>query len=321
MKWTLKYQIALTAVLVVIVAFLSFLAFFHKPFQEDTAKAQTESVDVTKEQENRLKPEYEHFVKPDLFDKNHILAYYGHPKSKIMGIVGRHSKEELARKLKAKAEVFKKISGEKGVIPALYLIYATCQPKGEILRMKQEMVESYIKFSLDNGFLVYLDHQIGKHKPETAFKELLPFLKYPNVHLAIDVEWRTDKPMKKIGYITAFELNKLQEMMRDYMTEHQIPGKRQLVFHQFKPQMVVNIESVKASYDPVILIHATSGWGPPSLKRSTHAKNAKVNNIPNKAFKLWYYFSDKKGVHYDQPLMSPGEVLALVPQPSLIIYQ
>ena len=317
MKWTLKHQIALTALLAILVAGLSFLAFFYRPgIQEPIVEVKT-----TPPQKEEFNPAYAHFVAPDLFDKNHILAYYGHPKSKIMGIVGRHSKEELAKKLKAKAEIFKKISGEKGVIPALYLIYATCQPKGEVLRMKPEMVESYIKFSLENGFLVYLDHQIGKHKPETAFKDLLPFLKYPNVHLAIDVEWRTDKPMKKIGYITAFELNKLQEMMRDYMAEHKIPGKRQLVFHQFKPQMVVNIERVRASYDPVILIHATSGWGPPSLKKSTHAKNAKVSNIPNKAFKLWYYFSDKKGVHYDHPLMSPEQVLALTPQPSLIIYQ
>jgi len=282
---------------------------------------QTEQKPLTFEERMQLNPHYLKFTDSDLFNKNYILAYYGHPKSKTMGIVGRHSKEELAVKLEEQAKAYAVLNPKKGVVPAIYLIYGTCQPKGNILRIPKGLLVSYLEFALEKGYLVYLDHQIGRYKPEEALGELLPYLKYPNVHLAIDAEWRTNRPMRKIGHVTGEELNSLQKLMRDYMRQNNIPGKRELVFHQFKPYMVKNIERVNAVYDPVLLIHSTSGWGPPFLKIDTHAVNAKVTNIPSKAFKLWYYYSDKKGVHFDEPLMSPQEVLNLKPQPGLIIYQ
>ena len=54
---------------------------------------------------------------------------------------------------------------------------------------------------------------------------------------------------------------------------------------------------------------------------STHERNALTVNIPEKGFKLWYYYSSKKGVHFDRPLMTPEQVLGLRPEPGLIIYQ
>lgn len=40
------------------------------------------------------------FLSPTIFEDNHVVAFYGHPKSKIMGIVGRCTKTELAEMLK-----------------------------------------------------------------------------------------------------------------------------------------------------------------------------------------------------------------------------
>ncbi|MBN1498575.1 MAG: hypothetical protein JW982_00330 [Spirochaetes bacterium] len=261
------------------------------------------------------------FTSPDLFSENHVLAYYGNPKSKIMGIVGRLSKEDLAAKLLKTAAEYDSLNGEKGVIPALYLIYGTCQPGGNINLMDKTLLEEYIHFALKKGFLVYIDHQIGKYSLDNALDAILPFLKYPNVHLAVDLEWRTSRPMKEIGYIRAQEMNQLQMKMQSYMINNGIKGQRQFVFHQFNAKMVRDISLVNATYAPVILVHATSGWGKPSVKLATHSRNAKAVNIPYKAFKLWYFYSEKKGVHYDNPIMSPAEVLALDPQPGMIIYQ
>ena len=109
--------------------------------------------------------------------------------------------------------------------------------------------------------------------------------------------------------------------MKEYMAANNIPGKRQLVVHQFQSKMIRDIKDVKTSYDPVILVHATSGWGSPEAKISTHARNAMAENIPYKGFKLWYYYSSRSGVHYDRPLMTPMQVLRLTPEPGLIIYQ
>jgi len=127
--------------------------------------------------------------------------------------------------------------------------------------------------------------------------------------------------MREIGSITGTELNAAQQQIQEYMAANKIPGKRQFVIHQFQNKMIRNINDVKSVYDPVILVHATSGWGSPEAKLSTHSRNSQAVNIPYKGFKLWYYYSSKQGVHYDKPLMSPMSVLRLDPEPGLIIYQ
>lgn len=258
---------------------------------------------------------------PDFFLKNHIVAYYGHPRSRIMGIVGRYPVYELGLMVKETAASYDRINGEKGVIPAIYIIYGTCQPGGEINRIDKKLLDKYIEYTLMNGMLLYLDHQLGKYSMEEAMKEMLPYLKYPNVHLAFDPEWHTTRPMREIGFVTAAEVNSAQKIMKDYMIKNGIKGKRELVFHQFHSKMLRGREGVQASFDPVILVHTTSGWGPPGNKMSTHERNALTVNIPNKGFKLWFYYSSKKGVHFDNPLMKPEEVLALKPEPGIIIYQ
>lgn len=258
---------------------------------------------------------------PDFFTKNHIVAYYGHPRSKIMGIVGRYPVYELGPMLKATAASYDRINGQRGVVPAIYLIYGTCQPGGEINRIDKKLLDKYIEYTLLNGMLLYLDHQLGKYSMEDAIKEMLPYLKYPNVHLAFDPEWHTTRPMREIGSVTAAEVNSTQKLMRDYILKNGIRGKRHLVFHQFNPKMLRNKEGVSASFDPVVLVHTTSGWGPPDNKKSTHERNALTVNIPDKGFKLWFFYTNKKGVHYDNPLMTPAEVLALRPEPGIIIYQ
>ncbi len=258
---------------------------------------------------------------PDFFKNNHVVAYYGHPRSKIMGIVGRFPVHELGPMLKRTAASYNNVNGEREVVPAIYLIYGTCQPGGEINRIDKKLLDKYIEYTLLNGMLLYLDHQLGKYSMEQAITEMLPYLKYPHVHLAFDPEWHTTRPMREIGSVTASEVNSAQKLMRDYMLKNGIRGKRHLVFHQFNPKMLRGREEVSASYNPVILVHATSGWGPPDNKRSTHDRNALTVNIPDKGFKLWFFYTSKKGVHYDNPLMTPEEVLALRPQPGLIIYQ
>ena len=261
------------------------------------------------------------FTSPTLFEENTVVAYYGHPHSEIMGIVGRHSVEDLIPLLKETTETYSQVSEEKGAIPAIYLVYGTVQPGGEINPMSYDLALSYIEAAYQNGVLVYLDHQIGKHSPQFAINELVSFLRYPNVHLALDPEWRTDRPMQEVGYLTGEEINDIQETMRSYMGERDNKGRRQFVFHQFIDSMIHNIEDVSVDDGPVIPVHNTSGWGSPDGKRATHDRNAGATNIPFKGFKLWYYYSDRSGVHYDNPLMTPEEVMDLNPQPGLVIYQ
>lgn len=255
-----------------------------------------------------------------LLANNQILAFYGKPAAKQMGILGEYSKEELGRLLQGYAKLYDDANGEPGVVPAYYLIYGTCWPGGEIGYLKDSVVQDYIDYAAAHGMIVFVDHQIGKYTVEEAMGRLLPFLKYPNVHIALDPEWRTTLPMKEIGSISAEELNKAEKMMEDYIEAQGIPGDKMLVVHQFRYSMIQGREKVRADYERVQLIHTADGFGSPSLKRNTYAMNSLASNMPLKGFKL-FFKTTVPGAGYDQPLLSPPEVLALEPKPVLIIYQ
>lgn len=251
---------------------------------------------------------------------NQVLAFYGHPFSKRMGILGEYSKEDLARLLKGYAKLYDDANGGLGVVPAFYLIYGTCWPGGEIGYLKDAVVKDYIEYAASQGMIVFVDHQIGKYTVEEAVKRLLPYLKYPNVHIALDPEWRTTAPMQEIGYITAEEVNKAQAMIAEYMNRQGIPGVKMLVVHQFKPSMIQGRDRVRADNERVLLVHTADGFGPPALKKNAYALNALANNMPLKGFKL-FFKTTVPGAGYDNPLLTPPEVLALTPRPVLIIYQ
>jgi hypothetical protein len=253
-------------------------------------------------------------------ERNLVVAFYGHPSSKYMGILGEYPLADMASRLKANAAEWDKLNGERGVIPAFHLIYAVAAPGGELAVMGEKKVREYIEFAQKNDILVFLDHQIGKLGVSAAVNSLLPFLKYENVHLAIDPEWCTDKPNEELGFIQAEDLNQAQKIVQDYLKAQKIPGKRMFMVHQFNWKMIGKREKVKADQPDVLLIHNADGFGTPEEKQKSYAFNKRAVNMPLKGFKLFLAKDWRKG-GFDVPLLSPTEVLALDPPPVLVMYQ
>lgn len=249
-----------------------------------------------------------------------ILAFYGHPNSRNMGILGRYPIEELDKMLTNLAAEYEAVNGGRKVKKAFYIIYGTVWPEGEIGILKDDVLTPFIEYGAENDILVFIDHQIGRYNPIDALKRMLPWLRFPNVHLALDPEWRTDKPMVEFGYITGEELNTAQKVMEDYIIENHLPGERMLVVHQFNHVMIKNRNVVKTDFDRVTLVHCMDGIGHPAMKRDTYASNAQAVNMPIKGFKLFYNFGIP-GAGYDSPLMSPKDVYELNPRPYVIMYQ
>jgi hypothetical protein len=193
-------------------------------------------------------------------------------------------------------------------------------PEGEIGIIRESVLLEYIEYALANDILVFIDHQIGRYNPVDSLKRMLPWLRYPNVHLALDPEWRTTKPMVEIGTVSAEEINQVQQVMEDYIIENKIPGERLLVIHQFNWRMISRRENVRSNFSRVRLVHCADGFGAPGVKRESYAFNAQAANIPVKAFKLFYNFGIP-GAGYDSPLLSPKEVYALNPRPYIVMYQ
>jgi hypothetical protein len=249
-----------------------------------------------------------------------ILAFYGKPGARSMGILGEYPKEELARLLFGYARMYSDAENGTGIIPAFYIIYGACWPGGEIGYLRDSVVREWVDYAASQGIIVFLDHQIGKFGVDQAMARLLPWLASPNVHLALDPEWRTTEPMRTIGSISAEELNQAQSMMAGWLSGHELTDERLLVVHQFTSKMIRGRDRVRSDYAGVRLIHTADGFGNPDLKRNSYAWNAKAFNMPHKGFKL-FFKTWVRGAGYDEPLLTPTEVLALNPVPDLIIYQ
>lgn len=265
-------------------------------------------------------PNSDFFLSDDLLQSNTVVGFYGKPGSPVMGILGRLPKPQLADLLSSYVNQYSRETLGLGAVPAFYIIYGTCQPGGEIGYMPRRTVENWIQFAMSNKIIVVIDHQIGKYSVDNAMNKIMPYLKYPNVHIALDPEWRTEKPMEEIGSVTAEELNHAQDMMDGYMVSNRIIGRRMLVVHQFHYRMIRNIHLVRNGSEQIQLVHCMDGFGSPSLKMGTWKLVMQATNITTKGFKL-FLKSDFPNYGFDEPILSPGQVLSLNKRPSLVIYQ
>jgi hypothetical protein len=255
-----------------------------------------------------------------VLDRRDIVAFYGHPFSTGMGILGENSIEDNARRLRDLAAEYDAHNGDRGVVPGFHIIYATATREADVRILQREKLMEYIRFAEENDFVIILDHQLGDYDVVSSVETMFEFLKYDSVHLAFDPEWSTDRPNEVIGSVTAAEVNEVQRRMQEYMIEHGIEGKKMLLVHQFNWRMIQNRERVRADFERIDLVHNADGFGPPADKRASWEYNVRATNMPLKGFKLFLPKSWRDG-GYDDPLMTPEEVFSLEPQPVVIQYQ
>ena len=257
---------------------------------------------------------------PSVFDRYTVVGYYGNPNSNRMGMLGEHSIAQLAELLQETADLYDAHNDELGVKRAFHLIFATVWPDANLGRLPERQIMEYIDFANENDMIVILDHQIGRFGVEQSFREMLPYLTRGNVHLAIDPEWRTLQPGREIGWVYAEEINRIQEIMQEYLLEQGIFERRMLMVHQFHPKMIQNRDQVRNDFPLVDLLLNADGFGHPALKLSTWRLIAEADNFPLKGFKL-FYPKPWKTTGIDAPLMTPEQVMGIVPRPVYINYQ
>jgi len=247
-------------------------------------------------------------------DNELMVGYYGRPGAASLGVLGQHTIEELMPKIKAKAAEYAQITGNQNVVPAFHLIYGLAsrdpgRKKDYILPLSNEKLMNYINAAKGNGFAVIIDLQLGGMTPVEAVKPVLKYLKYDNVHLAIDPEFEVNgldvPPGKVIGHITGEEINQVQSAMADYMKENGVDENKILIVHMFRKSMVKDKGTVK-KYDKIDLIMNLDGHGSPKLKVDIY-NNLFTADISSKiagGFKLFF--------REDKPsMMTPKQVLGM----------
>jgi hypothetical protein len=251
----------------------------------------------------------------DFFSANQIISYYGNPYTETMGILGQLEPEELVLRVKEHAESYNQKNRVRGMQPALHMVSTTAQPRPGneglyVLHVDKDTIQEYVDLACRHGLIIFLDLQIGRNTLQAELDRIRPFLEQPNVHLALDPEFKMDEgevPGQVIGSYNADELNEAQAYLQQLVEEEDIPDKIMIV-HQFTDEMIERKDEI-GHFNRVRVIVTMDGFGDPATK----AKKFKWYGEPAEYSGIKLFFEQ------DHPLMTEEEVVKI--RPDLIIYQ
>jgi hypothetical protein len=255
-----------------------------------------------------------------------IIAFYGTPLNRGMGILGQYAPDRMLAKLDTVVADWQRADPTTQALPALHLIAVTAQrdPGRDgmyRLRIDSSVIEKVYGWAQQRHALLFLDLQVGHSTVQKELPRLMPFLSRPDVHLAIDPEFSMHHrkegivPGKRFGQTDAAEINWLTDQLAKLVTEQHLPPKV-LVVHRFRPEMVSN--AAKIHLDPnVQIVMDMDGFGPPWQKFESYRDYILTEPVEFTGFKL-FYRNDTAG---HRPLLTPCEILGLRPRPVYIQYQ
>jgi hypothetical protein len=252
-----------------------------------------------------------------------IVAFYGHPRSGLMGILGELPPDQMLDQLDREVEAWEEADPATPVRGALHMIavMATADPGDDgkyRLRLPSSAIEEVIGWADRRDAIVILDIQPGRSTVAEELRHLLPYLRRPNVHLALDPEWKMSGdgvPGRRIGSMRAAEVNHAIAELAELVDAAGLPPKV-LVVHRFTSAMLPDAQSIEE--DPrVQVVLNMDGWGPPSTKIDSYRSWVASAPIDYKGFKLFYKNDRRNGSR----MMTPAEVLALSPRPIYVQYQ
>ena len=255
-----------------------------------------------------------------------IVAFYGNPLSKKMGILGEIPYDQMLAKLDTVAASWRAADPSTPVQPALHLIVSVAQGqpgKDGMYRQRSDpdLIEKIYGMAHSRGWITILDIQAGKSTIDSELPVILPFLQRPDVHLGVDPEFymhynREGRiPGSKIGAMDARDINYLIDQLGELVTKYHLPPKV-LIVHRFTTNMLQHADQIKLDPRVQVVINM-DGWGQPWLKFDTYAKCEASEPVEYTGFKLFFHNDTRKG----DKLLSPTEVLALRPRPIYIQYQ
>jgi hypothetical protein len=254
-----------------------------------------------------------------LLPANRIVAYYGNPLSTGMGILGAIPPAEMLDKLAATAASWQQADSTHPVRPALQLIATVAQnhkgPDGLYrVRHSDSLIAKVAGWAASRNWLMFLDVQVGWSTVPAELQRLIPWLKKPWVHLALDPEFAMYDgriPGRKFGTLDARDVNYAIDLLAQIVDAEHLPPKV-LVVHRFTDDMLTNYQLIK--HDPrVQVVIDMDGNGDPAVKTHMYDIIVVPHPVQFTGFKLFY--------KQDRPMMTLNQVLALQPAPLYIQYQ
>lgn len=250
-----------------------------------------------------------------------VIAFYGNPLSKRMGILGEFDTDDMLRKLDAEVAEWNRLDPSHPVQPALHLIAVVAQGDagrdGKYrLRMDSTLIEQVYGWAKRRNAILFVDVQVGLSTLQQELPWLERFLKRPEVHLGIDPEFSMKdgtKPGRKIGTYDATDINYATRYLAELVDKYKLPPKI-LVVHRFTKKGVTNANQIRLDPKVQIVMHM-DGFGAPWLKRDSFYSYIKKEPVQ---FAGWKQFTKAKN---DKPTTPRTEILRLWPVPLYIQLQ
>lgn len=261
-----------------------------------------------------------------LLPGHRIIAFYGNPLSKKMGILGELPPPQMLARLDSIIAEWKAADPSTPIQPALHLIAVVAQGApgrdGKYrLRMDSTLIEQVYSWAQQKNALLFLDIQGAQSTIQDELPRLLPFLVRPNVMLGLDPEFymHYDRegiaPGLKIGTMTSKEVNYAIQQLKTLVVQNHLPPKL-LVVHRFTRPMLRGAEEIQLDPSVQVIVNM-DGWGQPWLKYDSYKDYVVSEPVQYTGFKLFFHNDTKKG----DRLLTPMEVLQLKPRPVYIQYQ
>jgi hypothetical protein len=253
-----------------------------------------------------------------LFEDERMVALYGHPGSRALGVLGEQDLDATVDRLREVAQPY----GADGVrvLPTFEIITTIASAEaGELgdysRRTPIATLRPWVDRAAEEGLYVVLDLQPGRTDFRTQAQQYEELLREPHVGLALDPEWRLgpdQRHLRQIGSVSAAEVQEVADWLAELTREANLPQKL-LVLHQFRFSMLPDREDILAPPELALVVHM-DGQGPIATKYDTYA--ALTRGHEDRWLWGWKNFYDE-----DLPTPTPAQVLDLDPLPVFVSYQ
>ena len=255
-----------------------------------------------------------------LFPAHRLVGYCGTPGAPALGELQGNLKVK-AKALEAKAAAY---AQDRDVLPVFELIAVVVQAwpgaDGKFRhRVDASVVDQYLAAARQSSALLLLNIQPGQSDFLTEVKVFERYLREPDVGVALDPEWAMkpkQKPGVYYGQTTGETVNEVAAYMASLVLADDLPEKA-LVFHQVNRE-VLKDEDALTPVPGVAFIKSVDGLGPVGAKIATYGNLMETRTASeHPGFKLFFDEDSRNG----NRLMTPKEVLALMPQPEYVMYE
>lgn len=250
-----------------------------------------------------------------LLPHNRVVAYYGSPRSEILGTLGVGTPDEAAARLLADTALFDQ--PDRPAMPAFELIVTAAQTQPGngtySAAISKEDVQRYLDAVRAVDGILIMDFQPGRAEYMDQLPFFEEFLIQPDVHVGLDPEWEmlpNQVPGSNVGQTDGTTINTVMNYLEQLVIEHDLPPKL-VVVHQFNQEMISSRPVIEPPTHVQLVMHM-DGFGTPEDKRNNY-QNLAVRDPLFNGFKLF--------AAEDNPPTTPADVLQLAPVADVVTYQ